>query len=266
MRRVLGSAALLLALASCSQAVEGSGNTVDVNYDFDSFNGFDLRGAVVAEVEQTGTDYSVTITIDDNLTKYVVSQVSGGILKIGLDRAHSYQNLHFSALIRIPESVEPVSLTVAEAAKVNLDISNSGNFVLSASEAAAVNIASGWTSSGTTDYSLQEASRVIAGDGVSNNGDININLRDASSLEFSTGSANGGNLDLSLNEASRLYMGLYEVKNIDISAGSASTATVNSVGGNITGKLTEASSLVYRGTPSNVAVTASGASTLIDGR
>jgi hypothetical protein len=266
-KKMLGASVLLLALAfaSCSQQIEGSGVAVELNYDLDSFNSFDLRGAVDADIEQTGTDYSVTITIDDNLTDYVESRVDRGVLKIGLDRLYSYRNLHFTALIRIPSDVDPSSLTVAEAARVDMNISSTDSFILSAAEASIVNVAPGWVSSGNLDFSLQDASQVTIGDSAANNGGININLRDASSLELGSGTSNSGNLDIYLGEASRLYMGTYEVADVEISARKASTATVRSSGGSITGSLYEASSLTYRGTPSSVSVSTSGASRVFDG-
>jgi hypothetical protein len=267
-RRVLWIPVLLLALAlmSCGQVLDGSGNTIELNYDHKDFNSFDLWGAVDADIQQTGDVYSVTIKVDDNIAAHVISRVEGGKLRIGLDQLYSYRNLHFSAVIRIPADVNPLSLTIAEAAKVDMNLVSSGNFVVNAGDAATLNVASGWTSTGSCSFSLRDASRVVIGDGMANSGNVSVNLRDASSLDFGTGTANGGKLDIVLGEASRLYMGSFDVFDVVISARSASVATVRSVGGAITGSLSDASSLTYKGTPSSVAVQTSGASSLIDGR
>jgi hypothetical protein len=266
-RRVLWIPVLLLALAlmSCGQVLDGSGNIIELNYDHKDFNSFDLWGVVDADIQQTGDVYSVTITVDDNIAAHVISRVEGGKLRIGLDQLYSYRNLHFSAVIKIPANVNPLSLAIAEAAKVDMNLVSSGNFVVTAGNAATLNVASGWTSTGSCSFSLQDASRVIIGDGMANSGNVSVNLRDASSLDFGTGTA-GGNLDIVLGEASRLYMGSFDVIDVVISASSASVATVRSVGGAITGSLSDASSLTYKGTPSSVTVQTTGASSVLDGR
>ena len=82
MRRLHNLLALTLVplVAGCSMfAARGSGKPATESRDVSGFTAVELAGSGKLDIEQTGTE-SLTVTADDNLLQYLVSEVQGGKL------------------------------------------------------------------------------------------------------------------------------------------------------------------------------------------
>ncbi len=87
--RLLMAGAAALALSSCTPAsIEGSGNVVSEARRAGGFDGIELEiDAIVVLVQ--GDEESVTVRADDNLMRHIVTDVRGGVLRLGFDTVAS---------------------------------------------------------------------------------------------------------------------------------------------------------------------------------
>lgn len=262
---VIGTAIAVITLTSCGPVLDGSGTPTTISYEHENFTSFSINGAAAVSIRQEGSDYSVSVTIDNNLQDKVDCRVSGSSLVVGLDQGYNYRNVTMSAEITIPAAVQPTAINMSQASRGTVLISNTGNFAVTMSGAAILNIGSDWTSTGSLTFDLEGASRVSISDGLSNSGLVTVKIYDASYLSLGTGSSNGGGLSASLSSAGNLEMGRYEVSDITVSLKDASRGAVKTNNGSLQGSLTGASSLIYYGNPSTNTVSVQGASTIMSG-
>jgi len=117
LRVVLGTALLLLILAAAGGAVlvagcstapaglggeaTGSGNPVTKQYDYTGFTGLRVDNAFAATVTR-GDAFAVSVTVDDNLVKYLRIEVKGDTLRICLDPTVDYHNTTLKATVTMP--------------------------------------------------------------------------------------------------------------------------------------------------------------------
>ena len=81
--------------------IKGSGDIVEVDYNFSNFTRIDASHAFNLTVTKADSFY-VKIYIDDNLSKYLDVHKSGEWLKIGMEGDHNYTNTHFTAVVHMP--------------------------------------------------------------------------------------------------------------------------------------------------------------------
>ena len=81
MGRYQMSAALILALAGCEQAVLGDGEVIDDIRMLQSFNGVATWGAIPAEI-RVGMPQRVVIRVDQNLSSRIHAEVVDGVLSV----------------------------------------------------------------------------------------------------------------------------------------------------------------------------------------
>lgn len=84
-------------LVSC-QYTTGSGNIVSENRAVAGFDGISVDGGFDVEVK-TGATPAVVVEADDNIIKYIETEVSGSTLKIRTKRNRSLNNVHMKVYI-----------------------------------------------------------------------------------------------------------------------------------------------------------------------
>jgi hypothetical protein len=132
---------------SIKHGVAGSGNVASEKRDLADFNEIEVGGVV--QVEATaGKDFSVEVEADDNLLPLVITEVSGGVLRLRTEKNITTKN---SIRVRITApNIE--SLEVSGASKVSLDNVSNENLQIDASGASKITVA-GETANLTIDVS-----------------------------------------------------------------------------------------------------------------
>ena len=238
-------------IAGCQGgAVKGSGNVKTENFNFSDFGRVDISSAFEVEIAQSSS-YSVAVTVDDNLFKYVDVSKEGETLKIGLKTVTMLGPATLQAKITMPK-LRGLDLSGATRGIVsgfssaeNLDIEVSG-----ASSLGLVDI-----SAGNVKFDISGASKVT-GDIIA--GDTDFDVGGASTVQLE-GSA--GDVVVEADGASRMKLAGFTVNNVDVNLSGASTGTVN-LDGRLDADLSGASKLTYIGEPTMGTINTSGGSTL----
>ncbi|HEX2956956.1 MAG TPA: DUF2807 domain-containing protein [Chitinispirillaceae bacterium] len=205
-------------LSSCifpTGIVIGSDDTVVVSKSFSGFSKVAVSNACEAVVTRAET-YSVSVEINENLEDHLNINLKNGCLDINLDNNYSYHHLTFKVKITMPE-LENVSC--CDASRMTI---------------------SGFNSEKTFSAAIYDASKL---NGSLNCGDILMKIYDASQASL-TGT--GKNLTCTVNDASTLKFKTMKCNNAALTIADASEAEIY-VSGNLTGKVTDASKVVYYG-------------------
>lgn len=127
------SIAFLLLLNSC-HFTTGSGNIITENRQVGGFTGIEVSNAFEVEVK-IGAAEAVRIEADDNIMKYVRTEVSGNKLIIKVENLHSINNTHLKAYVTMPV-LNSINASSASSVKVLDVIKGNGRLSFSASSAA----------------------------------------------------------------------------------------------------------------------------------
>lgn len=100
MKKLLLFSLILLSLSSCRHTV-GSGNIVSEKRTVRDFTGISVGEAFEVEVK-TGPVTEVTVESDDNIIRYIETNVSGDDLKIRLADGNSISDAHLKVYITVP--------------------------------------------------------------------------------------------------------------------------------------------------------------------
>ena len=132
---------------SINHGVSGSGNIASEKRDLADFSEIEVGGVV--QVEATaGKDFSVEIEADDNLLPFVITEVSGGVLRLRTEKSISTKNS-----IRVKITAPNIeSLEVSGASKVSLGNVSNENLQIDASGASKITV-TGETANLTIDAS-----------------------------------------------------------------------------------------------------------------
>ena len=211
MKKILFFSLLILLGFGC-RFKSGSGNVVSENRTETNFTGISTSQGFEVEVV-TGEDYSVKIDADDNLMKYVVTEIRGTVLKVGLENNVNVRNAHLKARITAP-SIETVwassgaSVTVKGymkgAEKVTLDAS-SGGTIRAAVDAPVVSVEASSGSqvmlSGRTQvlkYSASSSGSIDAFELLSENAKVSASsgasVKVHASIKLDASASSGGNI------------------------------------------------------------------------
>lgn len=90
----------LVTFASCSYT-SGSGNIVSETRSVEGFSGITVGGNFEVEV-RIGPVTEVRVEADDNIMKYIETDVSGNTLKIRTKNLHNYSDVHMKLYITVP--------------------------------------------------------------------------------------------------------------------------------------------------------------------
>jgi hypothetical protein len=191
--------------------MSGSGNIVDREFDLQGFTVVNVGNGFHVEIAQ-GSEYRVTVSIDDNMLDRLVVQKDGDRLKIGL-KPGSYTNLNLDAVITTP-TLNGVELSGGSHGDVT-GVSSSNDFSVVLSDGSHVVIVG---SAGDLRVDASDGSRI----------DLSRFEVDSAMVVFSDGS-NGSvyvdvKLDVDLSDGSHLdYYGDPVLGTIDLSDGSTIT-------------------------------------------
>lgn len=262
MKKAIVTALLVVLLTSvglvgcAGGVVKGSGNLGTEEMNFSGFTRVEVGHAFEVEIVQSAS-YSVSITADDNLFKYVLVSKTGETLKIELQSDYSYQSITMRAKITMPDLYE---LDLSGATRGTVQGFNSArDFILDLSGASSLDMVDMSMSVGDIEFNISEASRVtgnviIAGDAdfevsgasiveLGVHPDLVVSFLQDVELEVSV-----NNIIISASGASRVELTGCLLNNADVNLSGASQGTVN-LNGRLDADLSGASQLSYIGEP-----------------
>jgi hypothetical protein len=231
---VWGTAVIcVLCLASCGYIapLQGSGKIVTNTYSASGFTGIEASNVMNVTVT-TGSDYSVTVSCDDNIMEHLTVSTKNGTLRLGE--------------CDIP-SVNPTKMTATVSMPVAVDVINASG----ASKVSVGNVQAGAFSS-----IVSGASRVTVETLRADSFDLDIS--GASSFSVASSSLGGQSLSAAISGDSHAYLFNLPVNTAVLNVSGASDAEAN-VSLSISGTSSGASSIRYRGSAAS-SVVCSGAS------
>ena len=179
LKATLGLTIIMLLASACGMMpIFGSRNLISETRSVSGYNGVDLSGGGTLEIIQDGTE-SVTIETDDNLMKYVTSEVRGGTLYLGLDSnmqsiAPSTLNiiLHIKDLGSINTSGSwAVNLAAINAQDLAIEMSGSGKVQMGNLTLTSLSVRSSGSSNltlagktGSQNITISGSGKYVAGD------------------------------------------------------------------------------------------------------
>jgi hypothetical protein len=100
MKKILFLTVLLASLVACRH-ITGSGNIVTDNRTTSDFTGISVAGAFEVEVNK-GPATEVRVEADDNLIRYIKTDVSGNELRIRLENNYGVSDAHLKVYVTTP--------------------------------------------------------------------------------------------------------------------------------------------------------------------
>jgi len=194
------------------RALRGSGRTSTQSYDFEDFKRLEVGNAFVVDVTQ-GDDFSVSVTVDDNLVQYLDVVQRGDTVRISLQPG-SYTNTRLEARVTMPllvsadlsgatqanlrglQSEDDLKLVVSGASQVRGDATAASlDLVLSGAsqanltgKASSLRVrASGASKAELADYAVETADVDLSGASsgtVSADNSLDVTLSGASTLHY----------------------------------------------------------------------------------
>jgi hypothetical protein len=211
-------------------SITGSGNLTTQTFNYSDFTKVTAHNGFQVELNRSNT-FSIEVTADDNVNKYIEVIKSGETLEIGLEFGRSYRSVTLIAKIKMPDLY-------------NLDLSGGSQASIT-----------GFSSS--RDFSAQlSGGSQLSGDITA--ADASFDLSGGSQIHL-TGSAD--NLDVNSSGGSQLTLESFPVNNADINISGGGRATVN-VSGTLNVNLSGGSKVIYIGEPTPGDIDLSGGSSL----
>lgn len=213
----------------CGGIVTGSGQPTTVTYDYSNFTAIEAHKGFQVVITQSD-DFSIEITIDDNLLEYLVVDKSGKTLRIQMQQNRFYRSATLTAKVTMPD-INKIDLSGGSRADVT-----------------------GFNLSNDLSIELSGGSRI---NGDISAADVDMELSGGSRIEL-VGSADSLVADSS--GGSHLELGSFPVgdANIEISGGGKATIDVN---GTLDLDLSGGSQVEYSGEPRIGDIDLSGGST-----
>jgi hypothetical protein len=208
----------------------GSGVLVTREYSMDSFTEVVVSGPFEAEISQ-GQDYSVAVTVDDNMERYLDVEMRGSVLHIGFDAPSLLRETTLRARVTMPDLR---ALEASGASRVSME---------------------GFRPTSRFDMTVSGASMVK---GELNADDLTLRISGASTVTLD-GSA--GDADIEVSGASRARLEELLLRDVEVEASGASSAALN-LTGRLNADASGASSITYTGNPTLGRISESGASSV----
>jgi hypothetical protein len=229
----------------------GSGHLTTRSFDFADFSRISAGYAFELEVTQAA-NYSVSVTLDDNLTDYLRVDIKGDTLKLEMQSSRLYRSTNLRAVVTMPRLKE---LTLSGASRA--DVAN-----FTAKDDLHLDF-SGASRAGLTNILVNAFNLELSGASnltgeVAADGNARFNLSGASHTELN---GRAGNLDMEASGASSADLSNFAVQDANVNLSGASNSTVNS-NGKLSGDLSGASHLSYTGSPTLGSLSTSGGSSV----
>ena len=247
---ILFSALLITVPLGCIfGSITGSGNLISEDKDFSGFTKIEASHGFQLEITSSST-FSIKITADDNVHKYIDVDKDGDRLRIRMESGRNYNSTTLRAKITMPDLYD-IDLSGGSRADIT-GFSSSHDLKLDLSGGSGV---TGDITTGNADFDLSGGSHVNL-EGLI--GEVDLNGSGGSQFNLE-GSAN----DLVINGSggSQFNLELLSVDNADINLSGGSRATVNVVG-TLDVNLSGGSGVEYIGEPTLGDIDLSGDSTL----
>jgi hypothetical protein len=250
---------LILALTSAAfstscqtfHVLTGSGHSVSQNFDLADFASISARSTFDVEVSQ-GATYSVSVTVDDNLQKYLEVEKDGDTLNLGMKAGYLYNKAHLKARVTMPRLT---GLTVSGASTGNASgFTSSDDLTIIVSGASHASLNNTAVNKLTLDIS--GASRATGNVNASAN--VDLQASGASTIEIT---GKGIDADIESSGASTVNLNDFVVRDVRFDISGASNATINATG-TLSGEVSGASHLNYSGTLTLGSIKTSGASSI----
>jgi hypothetical protein len=218
---------ILLTTSCC--IVTGSGNPITDTFDYSDFTELEIHNGFQVEVEKS-SNFSIEITIDDNLQEELVVEKSDSNLIIRLQDLKVYSSVTLIARVTMPD-ISRLDLSGGSQANVT-----------------------GFDLSHDLSLGMSGGSRI---DGDISADDVDIDMSGGSRIELD-GVAD--NLQADASGGSRLELGSFSVGNADIQISGGGRATINA-SGTLDLDLSGGSHVSYYGEPTIGSTDLSGGST-----
>ncbi len=225
---LLFSLATLTGCGIIGEAITGSGDTADLEYDFIDFNEVALSHAFEATITQ-GDEFRVVVTADDNLVDRLVVEQEGNRVNIGLEQGTMVSRATLAADITMP-TLTRLETSGASSAQLT-GFSSAENFTAESSGAGRIH-----------------------GDIVA--GDLDLEASGASTISLA---GTAGDVRANASGASTIDLEELTAADVDAIASGGSNVTVNT-GGRLNADASGASNIYYLGNPTLGDVKTSGAS------
>ena len=236
MRKIVMTALMVILLTlglsvGCDGVVvTGSGNLETETLNFSNFTKIEAHNGFQLELTKSSA-FSVEITTDDNVQKYIDVDTSGETLRIELKGVRIYSSVTLRAKITMP-NLYKIDLSGGSRASI-IGFGSSGDFSVELSGGSRID---GDIATADADFDLSGGSQVIL-----------------------AGSAN--DLVVKGSGGSQFDLEAFSVNNADINLSGGSRATVN-VDGTLNVDLSGGSQVIYVGEPARGDISLSGESTL----
>lgn len=125
----------LIIIASCSHTT-GSGNIISETRPAGNFDAITVGGGFEVEVK-TGPVTAVVVEADDNIIKYIETQISGNTLKISTEDMHNYSDVHMRVYITTP-TLKTIKSSASAAVVVQDLIVSTGKLTFKASSGSSI--------------------------------------------------------------------------------------------------------------------------------
>lgn len=234
-------AALLLlsavGLTGCRGVVKGSDELETKTFDINNFTMLEIAHTFDAEVEQS-TFYSVVVTANDNIFKYVEVVKTGDRLRVDLKPDYAFTNLDLSVKITMPELN---SITVSGASRATVEgFSGAKDLIAEVSGASMLDLVG--IRAADLEFNVSGASTII-GSIYANGADFEVS--GASKVQLS---GSGADLEADVSGASRIELSAFTVDNATVALSGASKGTIK-LDGILNVDLSGLSRLSYIGNP-----------------
>ena len=234
-------------------SVSGSGNVVTRELQFEDFRTVRVGNAFQVEMTHSNV-YRVTVTIDDDLSDYLVVSKEGDVLSVGLKPGYDYryQSLTLMAQIFLPDLHE-VRLGGATRCTVR-GFNLSHKFAVEISGASSAEI----VDMSTEDFEAEISGASRLSGGATMDGDARFTVSGASTATLA---GYGSNLVIDASGASNVELSQFTVHNARVELSGASRATIN-LDGRLDADVSGGSTLLYVGEPTMGEISVTGGSTV----
>ncbi|WP_462222260.1 head GIN domain-containing protein [Ferruginibacter sp.] len=133
MKQLLVILSAFVMLNSCDYTT-GSGNVITETRNVGNFNSISVSSSFDVEVK-IGTTAAIRVEADDNIMKYIVTNVSGNELRIKMEGMHSLNNVHMKLFITTPSLIR-INADASATVKVLDIIKDAGKLSFTATSSA----------------------------------------------------------------------------------------------------------------------------------
>ena len=135
MKQILFLLFSVIIISSCSHTT-GSGNIISESRPAGNFDAITVGGGFEVEVK-TGPVTAVVVEADDNIIKYIETQMIGNTLKISTEDLHNYNDVHMKVYITTP-ALKTIRSSASAAVVVQDILVSTGKLIFKASSGSSI--------------------------------------------------------------------------------------------------------------------------------